>query len=83
MNRQGPDIGTQFRSVIFTHDDDQLILARAAKSAEDQSGRHQRRVATTVEPAPTFWEAEGYHQKYVERQRRPGLLASLFGRWRA
>ena len=82
VDRQGSDIGTQYRSVIFTHDDAQAALARASKAAKDRSGRHRDRIATIIQPAPTFWAAEDYHQKYIERQRQPGLLASLLGRWR-
>lgn len=80
MNRQGPDIGSQYRSVIFVHDDDQMVLARAAKLAEAASGRHAAEIATMIEPAKTFWMGEDYHQKYFDRPKRPGFLASLFGR---
>ena len=80
LNRQGPDIGTQYRSVIFYHDGEQEVAARASKEALATSGKHKNPIATAIEPAGTFWEGEDYHQKYVERMNRPGILASLFGR---
>ncbi len=72
LNRQGPDLGSQYRSVIFTHDDGQAASAQASMQALEASGRHRRPVVTEIAPASTFWQAEEYHQQYVEKQGRPG-----------
>ena len=61
LNRQGPDIGTQYRSVIFTHTPQQALAAQASKAAAGASGRWNRPVVTVIEPAPEFWPAEEYH----------------------
>jgi peptide-methionine (S)-S-oxide reductase len=68
LNRQGPDVGDQYRSVIFVHDEDQEKAARASLDAEERSGRHRRPVVTQVVPAETFWKAEDYHQQYLEKR---------------
>jgi peptide-methionine (S)-S-oxide reductase len=68
MNRQGPDVGTQYRSVVFFHSAEQERAARAAVAKEAASGRHQRPVVTAVEKAGPFWRAEAYHQKYLEKR---------------
>jgi peptide-methionine (S)-S-oxide reductase len=68
LNRQGPDVGDQYRSVIFVHDEDQEKAARASLEAEERSGRHRRPIVTQILPAETFWEAEGYHQQYLEKR---------------
>ncbi len=65
MNRQGPDVGTQYRSGIFTHSPAQDETARASKDAAQ--ARLPKAIATTIEPAPTFWKAEEYHQRYFEK----------------
>ncbi len=67
-DRQGPDVGTQYRSVIFTHDEKQARLAKASKEALEASAGLSRPVATTVEPAVTFYLAEDYHQQYFEKR---------------
>jgi peptide-methionine (S)-S-oxide reductase len=64
LNRQGPDIGDQYRSVIFTHSAEQHRIAEESLEKLDHSGRLRRRVVTEIKPAPIFWEAEAYHQKY-------------------
>lgn len=64
VNRQGPDVGSQYRSAIFYHSEQQRLLAEKSRDALDASGRYQRSVATEIVPATTFWEAEEYHQKY-------------------
>jgi peptide-methionine (S)-S-oxide reductase len=64
LNRQGPDVGSQYRSAIFFHTDEQRVLAETSRDALDQSGRYQRSVVTEVVPAGIFWEAEAYHQQY-------------------
>ncbi len=72
LNRQGPDIGTQYRSVIFFHTPEQEQLARAAKEELDRSGRFARPIVTQILPAPTFYRAEEYHQRYLEKHGRGG-----------
>jgi peptide-methionine (S)-S-oxide reductase len=68
LNRQGPDVGSQYRSAIFVHDDAQREAAEKSKAAEDASGRHRRPIVTTIEDAPTFWRAEEYHQQYLPKR---------------
>lgn len=68
MNRQGPDVGTQYRSVIFFHTPEQEQTARASKTALEKSGRLRRSVATQIEPAGTFNRAEDYHQQYLTKR---------------
>ncbi|MEQ9328562.1 MAG: peptide-methionine (S)-S-oxide reductase MsrA [Rhodospirillales bacterium] len=77
VNRQGPDVGTQYRSAIFPQDDDQKAAAERSISALNGSGRFRRPVATRIEPASTFWEAEDYHQQYVMKKR--GKLFGFLG----
>ncbi len=66
-NRQGPDFGTQYRSVIFTHGEEQARVARERLAAAEASGRFKQPIVTQVEPAPTFWKAEDYHQRYFQK----------------
>jgi peptide-methionine (S)-S-oxide reductase len=68
VNRQGPDVGEQYRSVIFFHTPAQEAAARASKEALERSGRYQRPIATQILPAPPFYRAEEYHQRYLEKQ---------------
>ena len=68
LNRQGPDVGTQYRSVVFFHSPEQEAAARASKARLEESGRFRRPIATVIEPAPTFWRAEDYHQRYLEKR---------------
>jgi peptide-methionine (S)-S-oxide reductase len=70
LNRQGPDIGTQYRSAIFYHDDEQKQAALASKEAQQASGRFRRPIVTEITPASTFYRAEEYHQRYLEKQGR-------------
>jgi peptide-methionine (S)-S-oxide reductase len=67
LNRQGPDIGDQYRSAIFFHSPEQEETALASKERLDASGELPRPVATLIEQAPTFWRAEEYHQRYLEK----------------
>jgi peptide-methionine (S)-S-oxide reductase len=67
-NRQGPDIGTQYRSAIFFHTPEQEKEARASKEEMDRSGRFRRPIVTGIEPAGTFWRAEDYHQQYFAKR---------------
>jgi methionine-S-sulfoxide reductase len=68
VNRQGPDVGTQYRSVIFYHTPEQKAAAVASKEKLDQSGKFRRPIATQIAPAATFWRAEDYHQQYLEKR---------------
>jgi peptide-methionine (S)-S-oxide reductase len=66
VNRQGPDVGRQYRSAIFVYDDEQRAAAAASK--ERAQARYSKPIATTIEPASTFWQAEDYHQRYLEKR---------------
>ncbi len=66
-DRQGPDFGTQYRSVIFTHGAEQARIAAERKAAVDASGKWKSPVVTQIEPAPTFWKAEESHQRYFQK----------------
>ena len=68
LNRQGPDIGTQYRSVIFYHSPKQKLAAETSRKKIDTSGRFSRPVVTQIEPAPAFWRAEEYHQRYLQKR---------------
>lgn len=69
-NRQGPDIGTQYRSAIFFHSPEQGVVAHASKEKLQRSGRHAREIVTEITPASRFYPAEEYHQRYLEKRRR-------------
>lgn len=75
LNRQGPDVGDQYRSVIFYHDPAQEQAAKVSKARQEKSGRYGRPIVTQIVPAQKFWRAEEYHQKYFEKtgQRACGL----------
>lgn len=68
LNRQGPDIGDQYRSAIFFHDAEQEAAARRSKADLEGTGRFKRPVVTQIEPASTFYRAEDYHQQYLEKR---------------
>ncbi len=68
LNRQGPDVGTQYRSIIMAHNEEQAELARASRKAMDQSGRFSNKIVTEIVPASEFYRAEEYHQKYLEKK---------------
>jgi peptide-methionine (S)-S-oxide reductase len=68
LNRQGPDVGTQYRSVIFYHDPEQLAQAEESKAKLESSGRFRRPIATQIVPAAPFFRAEEYHQRYLEKR---------------
>lgn len=68
LNRQGPDVGEQYRSAIFYHTPEQEQAARASKAALEQSGTYRRTIVTEITPAPTFYRAEDYHQQYFEKR---------------
>ena len=67
LNRQGPDVGIQYRSAIFYHDEKQKEIAEKSKHALDQSDKFDNPVVTEIVPAPTFYKAEEYHQKYFKK----------------
>jgi peptide-methionine (S)-S-oxide reductase len=66
-NRQGPDIGRQYRSAIFCHGLEQEAAARASKTALENSRKFRRPIVTEIAPAPEFYRAEDYHQQYFEK----------------
>ena len=68
LNRQGPDVGTQYRSVIFYHSPEQKAAAEASKQKLTASGKFNRPIVTQIEAAPKFWRAEEYHQRYLEKR---------------
>ncbi|WP_406694928.1 peptide-methionine (S)-S-oxide reductase MsrA [Singulisphaera sp. Ch08] len=68
LNRQGPDVGTQYRSAVFYHDEEQKTAALASRERLRESGRFRRPVVTEVTPASTFYRAEDYHQRYLEKR---------------
>ena len=67
-NRQGPDVGAQYRTAVFYHDEEQRSTAERSKAAMDASGRFRRPIATLLEKAGPFWRAEEYHQKYLQKK---------------
>ena len=68
LNRQGPDIGTQYRSAIFYHSDEQRRIAEESKAKQMASGRFSKPIVTEITPATTFYKAEDYHQRYLEKR---------------
>jgi peptide-methionine (S)-S-oxide reductase len=68
LNRQGPDFGTQYRSAIFYHDAEQEREAKASKEKLEQSHRFSKPIVTQIVPATEFFEAEDYHQQYLEKK---------------
>jgi len=72
LNRQGPDWGTQYRTVIFTHSDEQALEAKAKIVELNAAGVFRNPIVTDVTPHTEFWRAEEYHQKYLEKR---GMVA--------
>ncbi len=68
MNRQGPDVGSQYRSAVFYHTPQQEAAARASKDKLNSSGMFKRPIVTEITPASEFWMAEDYHQQYVAKR---------------
>lgn len=68
LNRQGPDWGTQYRSAIFFHSPEQEATAKATIARLTEEKRFSKPIVTQVVPAQTFWKAEDYHQKYLEKR---------------
>jgi len=77
LNRQGWDIGDQYRSVVFFHDEEQRQDAERSKSELEASGRYRKPIVTAIEPAQTFYPAEDYHQQYLEKRGRSSCTATL------
>lgn len=67
LNRQGPDIGTQYRSAVFFHNPEQEAAAIASKQKLQSSDRYQKSIVTEITPASEFYRAEDYHQQYFEK----------------
>ena len=67
LNRQGPDVGIQYRSAIFYHDEKQKEIAENSKHFLEKSGKYDNPIVTEIVPAPTFYKAEEYHQKYFKK----------------
>ncbi|AEH60572.1 peptide methionine sulfoxide reductase [Methanosalsum zhilinae DSM 4017] len=69
VNRQGPDIGSQYRSIIFYHNEEQKFDAIESKKELEKSGKYNKEIATEIIPAREFYPAEDYHQQYFEKRR--------------
>ncbi|MBI4131766.1 MAG: peptide-methionine (S)-S-oxide reductase MsrA [Nitrosarchaeum sp.] len=67
LNRQGPDVGNQYRSAIFFHDEEQKKIAQKSKEELEKLGQFQKPIVTEIVPAPEFYKAEEYHQKYFQK----------------
>ena len=70
LNRQGPDVGAQYRSAIFFHTPEQEAAARASKAALERRGQYKGPIVTEIAPASEFYRAEEYHQQYLEKRGR-------------
>jgi len=75
LNRQGWDVGDQYRSVVFFHDEEQR--AAAERSKQEEQAQYRKPIVTQIEPAPTFYEAEDYHQQYLEKRGRSSCTTAL------
>ena len=75
LNRQGWDIGDQYRSVIFVHDEEQRTAAERSK--DNEQAAYRKPIVTQIEPAPAFYEAEDYHQQYLEKRGRSSCTPAL------
>lgn len=71
VNRQGPDVGTQYRSAVFYHSPEQKTAAETIKATLNQSGKYKKPIATQILPAEPFYRAEEYHQRYFEKNGGP------------
>ena len=72
LNRQGPDVGAQYRSAVFFHGPEQEAAAVASKEKLEASGKLRQAIVTEITPAPAFYMAEDYHQQYLEKRGRAG-----------
>ena len=68
VNKQGPDLGSQYRSVIYFHSPEQETAALLAKEKLQRSGQYKSKIVTAIQPAVEFWPAEEYHQKYLQKK---------------
>ncbi len=68
LNRQGPDVGIQYRSAVFCHSDEQRLAAEKSRDALARSGRYRGPIVTEIVPAAPFYRAEEYHQKYFAKR---------------
>ena len=75
LNRQGWDVGDQYRSAVFFHDEEQRATAEASAGREQAS--HRRPIVTQIVPAETFWPAEDYHQQYLEKRGQSSCTVTL------
>ena len=73
VNRQGPDVGSQYRTVIFVHDEIQRKIAQESKDQLQVSQNATRLIATTIEEVGDYWMAEDYHQQFIEKRRSVGF----------
>jgi len=76
VNRQGRDIGSQYRSAIFYHNQQQLSAAEASKKTVEKSAKFNKKIATEITPASTFYRAEEYHQQYLQKQGKKSCNSS-------
>jgi len=76
-NRQGPDVGTQYRSAIFFHTPQQQVLARASVQKLEQAGKFDKPIVTQIVPAQKFYKAEEHHQRYLEKQGKTSCSATI------
>ena len=67
LNRQGPDVGTQYKSVIFYHNEEQKFLAEKSKDKLEKSNKFKKPIVTEIKPSEIFYKAEEYHQNYLEK----------------
>ncbi len=77
LNRLGADTGTQYRSVVYYHDDQQKQLAELYKNKLDESGAFPAKIVTEISPMPKFYEAEGYHQDYYRNNPGQGYCMAI------
>jgi peptide-methionine (S)-S-oxide reductase len=77
MNRQGSDVGTQYRSAIFYHTPQQQALARASMQRLQEANKFKKTIVTQIVPAPEFYRAEEYHQRYLEKQGKTTCSATV------
>ncbi len=78
-NRQGPDVGTQYRSALFVHDSGQREAARISREEQQARRRDGRTIVTEICDAMTFWMAEDYHQRFIEKRQQRHGVRHMFG----
>lgn len=77
LNRQGPDVGTQYRSAVFHHSPEQEALAKASMAKLEKAGVFKRPIVTRIVPAVEFYKAEEYHQRYLEKQGKTSCSSTV------